>query len=159
MGAPKGNQFWKLRSKHGRTKLFETPQLMWDAACEYFEWCDSNPWVKSEITTGDKSSEKITPTQRPYTLNALTFYLNCNVQYFNEFKKALPEGEKDFSAVIRDIENIIYSQKFEGAAVGAFNANIIARDLGLKERTDHTTDDKPISSVGVVFENYKDDTD
>ena len=26
MAAPKGNQFWMLRSKHGRDKLFATPE-------------------------------------------------------------------------------------------------------------------------------------
>ena len=34
-----------LRSKHGRDKLFATPELLWDAACEYFQWCDENPWT------------------------------------------------------------------------------------------------------------------
>ena len=40
MAAPKGNQFWMLRSKHGRDKLFATPEALWEAACEYFQWCD-----------------------------------------------------------------------------------------------------------------------
>ena len=31
--------------------------------------------------------------------------------------------------------------KYEGAAVGAFNANIIARDLGLTDRKDLTSSD------------------
>ena len=43
MAAPKGNQFWMLRSKHGRDKLFATPEALWEAACEYFQWCDENP--------------------------------------------------------------------------------------------------------------------
>lgn len=30
MGAPKGNQFWKLRSKHGRDKLFSSPEILND---------------------------------------------------------------------------------------------------------------------------------
>ena len=29
MAAPKGNQFWMLRSKHGRDKLFATPEALW----------------------------------------------------------------------------------------------------------------------------------
>lgn len=28
MAAPKGNQFWMLRSKHGRDKLFATPEAL-----------------------------------------------------------------------------------------------------------------------------------
>ena len=44
----------------------------------------------------------------------------------------------NFSGVIRAISNIMYANKFEGAAVGAFNANIISRDLGLAEKTDNS---------------------
>lgn len=33
-----------------------------------------------------------------------------------------------------EVETTIYTQKFEGAAVGAFNSNIIARDLGLADK-------------------------
>ncbi|MCK4786850.1 MAG: DNA-packaging protein [Desulfobacteraceae bacterium] len=129
-----GNQFWKLRSKHGRDKLFATSELLWDAACEYFQWCDDNPWIKTE--TKERSSGKditTAPSSRPYTISGLCLYLDCNIQYLSQFKADLPENEEDFSLVITRIEQTIYTQKFEGAAVGVFNANIIARDLGLKD--------------------------
>ncbi|MFC0183379.1 terminase small subunit [Pseudarcicella hirudinis] len=52
------------------------------------------------------------------------------------------QHQKIFLEVITRIEEIVYVQKFEGAAVGAFNANIIARDLGLadKQNIDLSTD-------------------
>lgn len=140
MGAPKGNQFWKLRSKHGRDKLFDSPELLWDAACEYFQWCEDNPWEKTETTEKPNGIDvKTTPTARPFTMQGLCLYLDCNTKYFNNFKKQLPENEKDFNYIITRIEETVYKQKYEGAAVGAFNANIIARDLGLvdKNETDH----------------------
>ena len=139
MGAPKGNQFWKLRSKHGRDKLFASPELLWDAACDYFQWCDENPWVKSEaIKSGDLAGTIVRiPTARPYTLTGLCLYLDCNSKYFTEFEANLKESDKDFSEVITRIRETIYSQKFEGAAVGAFNANIISRDLGLADKQEH----------------------
>ena len=28
MAAPKNNSFWKMRSKHGRDKIFKTPEIM-----------------------------------------------------------------------------------------------------------------------------------
>ena len=43
-----GNQFWKFRSKHGRDKLFATPELLWDAACEYFDWMDEHPLYEAK---------------------------------------------------------------------------------------------------------------
>lgn len=134
MPAPKGNQFWKIRSKHGRDKLFSTSDKLWEAACEYFEWCDENPWAETQTKTRETSTEETrTPTARPYTLSGLCIYLGCNTHYISQFKTRLEEGEEDFTSVITRIEEIIYTQKFEGAAVGAFNANIIARDLGLKD--------------------------
>jgi hypothetical protein len=137
MAAPKGNQFWKNRSKHGRDKLFANAELLWDAACEYFEWCDEHPWAKTGTKIkGENTEISNEPTARPYTITGLCLYLECNQVYFNHFKTRLPEDEEDFSKVITRIEETIYTQKFEGAAVGAFNANIIARDLGLKDRTE-----------------------
>jgi hypothetical protein len=152
MAAPEGNQFWKLRSKHGRKKLFETPELLWEAACEYFQWCDDNPWYKSEqiklppkaikddggAVVGYTPSVVEIPTARPYTMQGLCLYLDCNTAYFRTFKAQLPKDEQDFNTIITRIEETIFMQKFEGAAVGAFNSNIIARDLGLKDNIEET---------------------
>ena len=32
-----GNQFWKARAKHGRSKIFSSPNQLWKAAIEYFD--------------------------------------------------------------------------------------------------------------------------
>lgn len=136
MAAPKGNKFWQRRSEHGRNKLFATPELMWEAACEYFDWVDNNPWLKHEaIKSGELAGTTMTiETQRPYTLHALCLYLDCSSSYFRSFKSTLKEKDQDFLTVINKIEETIYNQKYEGASVGAFNANIIARDLGLADK-------------------------
>lgn len=132
MGAPTGNQFWKLRSKHGRDKLFKTPKLLWEAACEYFEWCDANP-IEAEDNKGTKNVNKV-KFKRPYTLHGFALYCDASSSWYNEFKKT---ATKDYLLVIRKIDDIIYNQKFEGATIGIFNANIIARDLGLTDKQEH----------------------
>ena len=135
-----GNKFWQQRSKHGRDKLFKTPDLLLEAASEYFQWCDDNPWIKKEaVKSGDMAGMIIdVPTQRPYTMQGICSYLDCGVNYFNQFEDSILKKEdslsKDFSLVITRIREAIYQQKFEGATVGAFNANIIARDLGLTDK-------------------------
>lgn len=139
MSAPVGNQFWKLRSKHGRDKLFATPELLWEAACEYFQWCQDNPFYKAEAKTiniGDYQSQvEIVnlPVLRAFTIQGLCRYLDCNTKYFNEFEEAKHEG---FSEILTRIRETIYEQKFSGAASNFFNANIIARDLGLADKKD-----------------------
>lgn len=131
MAAPRGNQFWKLRSKHGRERLFSTPELMWEAACEYFEWCDKHPLFDTDFRGKDATRVKI-PKPRPYTLQGLCLYMGCDSSYFRNFRAECREKNlKEFSAVLARIEEIVYNQKFEGASVGLFNASIIAHDLGL----------------------------
>jgi len=153
MPAPKGNRFWELRSKHGRDKLFTSPELLWQAACEYFEWCENNPLYKSEakVISGFKESGSVeivdVPLIRAFTIQGLCSYLGCNTAYFRNFKLQNHDHNKDFSAVITHIEEIIYNQKFSGAASGIFNSNIIARDLGLTEKTDLTTKGESINQV------------
>lgn len=134
MAAPKNNEFWKLRSKHGRDKIFATPEIMKEAADEYFEHQSKQQWVKTDFR-GKESQMVQIPTSSPFTLTGLCLFLGVNTKYFTEFEK---DCTKDFSEVIMYIREVIYTQKFEGAAVGAYNANIISRDLGLVDKKDIT---------------------
>ena len=133
MSAPKGNKFFQLRSKHGRDKLFETPELMWEAALEYFQWCEKNPLFET-VWKGTPLQKKKIPHLRPYTLQGLCRFLNCNSAYFRQFKTDKEKCTEAFNTVILNIEELIYDQKFSGAASGFFNANIISRDLGLADK-------------------------
>lgn len=159
MAAPIGNKFWELRSKHGRDKLFATPELMWQAACEYFEWCQENPLIEIKpmtVNIGDYMSRienAEIPKMRPFTWQGLCIYLDCNTLYFNQFEKSL-EGKddklsEDFSKTISRIRDVLYNQKFTGAAAGFLNPNIIAMELGMKSKTevDITTDRPDITNL------------
>lgn len=138
MAAPKGNQFWKLRSKHGRDKIFKDPETMLKAAYEYFEWCTDNPITKHDVRGKDADNVYI-EIDRPFTMAGLCIFLDVNTLYFSQFEEGLKENEKDFSLVITHIKEVIKNKKFEGAAAGIYNANIIARDLGLKEQSEIKT--------------------
>ncbi|WP_448607583.1 terminase small subunit [Paenimyroides ceti] len=180
MAAPKGNKFWKNRTKHGRDKIFSTPDILWDEACKYFQWADDNPLIKNEQKRGSQKIDILElfsiskkenidintllhdsisgiieiPVPRPYTLTALCLYLGINTQYFKTFKAQLNEDDplyEDYNTVITRIEETIYTQKFEGSAIGLFNQNIIARDLGLsdKKELDHTTKGERINIISL----------
>lgn len=140
MSAPKGNQFWKARAKHGRSKIFSSPNQLWNAACEYFEWVEANPLMESKLVSfqGKSVTEKL-PLMRAMTIESLCMFLKVNGRYLNEFESNLDmekRQSKDFSSVIYDIKSIIRTQKFQGASAGLLNPNIIARDLGLVEKQD-----------------------
>lgn len=146
-----GNRFWEARSTHGRKPIFESPEKLWDAATQYFEWNENNPlWeVKSYMYQGAPVQDQI-PKPRAMTIMGLCLFLDISEQGWSEYKQ-----KPDFSEVTKAIDSIIRKQKFEGAAAEMFNANIIARDLGLKDQTsnEHTgADGKPIShSIAISF--------
>lgn len=154
MAAPIGNTYWTLRSKHGRDRLFKTPDMLWDAACEYFKWCEENPLIEIDYRGSNPPVEVKLPKMRAFTLEGICFYLNTNRTYFNDFEDALKDKKdqesKDFSDVITRIREVIYRQKFEGSAAGFLNPNIIARDLGLTEK-------KEVEHKGIVLNFDKDD--
>lgn len=133
-----GNEFWKLRSKHGRDVIFSNADTLYEAACEYFQWCVDNPLYSTEFL-GKDAEERLVPKMRAFTLAGLCLHLDVNTHYFSQFKETELGKTNDFSSVIARIENIIYNQKFTGAAAGFLNANIIARDLGLSEKQDITS--------------------
>jgi hypothetical protein len=142
MAPAKGTQFWKLRNKHGRKKLFETPELLWTSACEYFDWCDNNPILStksSSSTQGTSTEEK--EHQRPYTKQGLFFYLECSDDWLRNFRKTC---NNDFLRVIEAIEQTIENQQVAHAMVGVFNANLVARLNGIKDHSDVTTNGKEI---------------
>lgn len=150
--APKNNQFWKQRSKHGRNKLFATPELLWQAACEYFEHCDKNPWKRTKKKRTVKGIEtEESPAQRPYTLAGFMIYIGVNRGYWSDFKKLVNE---DFSEVMTRIEQIIETQQLEGAMVGAFNPNIVARLIGLIDKQELSGEVK--TGLTVIVESKED---
>lgn len=154
MAAPKGNQFWKLRNKHGRNRLFESPELLIQAAHEYFDWCDKHTWYKQEAVKSGSECGRIIdiPIKRPYSMSGLCVYLECSQSYFYKFKKNCNE---EFIEAIERIENIIETQQFEGAVIGTFNSSIIARKLGLREQTDITSNGETTFKIEVIDDNTK----
>lgn len=137
MAAPKGNKFWEARSKHGRNPIFGSPEQLWDACCEYFEWNEANPlWeTKSYQYQGVPVQDQI-PKMRAMTIFGLCGFLDISKTCWDEYK--VREG---FGSVTTRAEEIIRRQKFEGAAAEFFNANIIARDLGLADKSELTGKD------------------
>lgn len=145
MSAPFGNDFWTMREKHGRDRVVESPEKLWAAAKLYFKHVDDNPEMELDFR-GKDATEVLLPKKQPYTMHDLCLFLGVNTEYFRQFKSSIEgrtdEKSKDFSRVIRDIEDTVYSQKFKGAASGFFNANIIARDLGLADKSEIKADVK-----------------
>ncbi len=134
MAAPKGNKFWLMRSSHGRNPIFESPEKLWEAACEYFEWVEANPLEEEKIFHASGIITKdVVAKMRAMTIQAMCFFLDISDESWSNYC-----NNKDFIGITAQIKKVIFSQKFEGAAADLLNANIIARELGLAEKQEHT---------------------
>lgn len=134
MSAPKENRFWMARSTHGRDKIFESPEILWEASLEYFQWVKDNPLKSSEvIKTKDGAELFEVPLMRAMTIEGLCIFLDIDTKTFHNYSEK--EEYKDFFPITTRIREIIRTQKFEGSAANLLNANIIARDLNLVDKT------------------------
>ncbi len=137
MAAPKGNRFWEARSSHGRKPIFASPDDLWAAAIEYFEWVENNPLKEEKVFNGkDGIVRADIAKMRAMTIGGLCNFLDIDRTTWLEY------GRKEgFSKVVSRVDEIIRDQKFSGAAADLLNANIIARDLGLADKSEHTGKD------------------
>ncbi len=132
MGAPKGNQFWKVRTSHGRKRKF-TAATLWKGCIEYFEWCEENPLKQEKVFhTDGRVTWANVDLMRAMTIGGLCIFLDLTQETWGQYRK-----NKGFSEVVTRAEEVIRTQKFTGAAAGLLNPNIIARDLGLTDKQDH----------------------
>lgn len=150
MAAPKGNQFWKARSSHGANPKFETPESLWLACEEYFEWVHDNPLLEEKgfAYQGIVKKEQFSK-MRAMTVYGLCNFLDISAATWYEWRQT----RKDLSGIISRVEQVMHAQKFEGAAAELLNPNIIARDLGLSDKQEHTgADGGPIQTSVTVIE-------
>lgn len=148
MSAPKGNRFWEARSSHGRDRIFQTPEILWEACVEYFEWVEANPLEGAKVTHFQGKPVKLKePKLRAMTLNGLWLFLGVNRKTWDLYRE-----REDFIPVIDTVEAAIYEQKFTGAAADLLNANIISRELGLADKQEHTGKDGKPMEVANTFD-------
>lgn len=134
MAAPAGNRFWEARSSHGRAPIFGSPDELATACGEYFDWVEENPLFEAKAFAyqGDVKVESL-PKMRAMTVAGLCIFLDISVRTWHEYRQ-----REDFMPVTERIDEIIRTQKFQGAAADLLNPNIIARDLGLSEKSELT---------------------
>lgn len=118
-----------------------TPKQFKKAWDDYFSWCDKNPWHRNEaIKSGERAGDIIKiPIDRPYTEIGFCAFHQLGKHYLIEMttsldKEDLSQDEQQLSDILTRARARIWAQKFEGAAVGAFKENIIAREMGLWDR-------------------------
>lgn len=130
-----GNRWWLARSSHGPKPKFATAEELWSACLEYFAYVQDNPLKEEKVFSATEGIRKTEVAKmRAMTLDGLCLFLDVWYSAWDDWRDNRP----DLAEVITRVEATIRDQKFSGAACDLLNANIIARDLGLADRSELT---------------------
>ena len=91
---------------------------------------------------------------RPLTMEGLCSYLKIGPSTWGVYKKT-----EVLSAIVIRVIAVMHAYNVDGAAADLMNASIIIRKESLKERTDHSSDDRSMSPVGDFNSLYDDKTE
>jgi len=120
----------QLKSKRPRT-----PKNLIEAAMSYFKAAHNTKVL-------DRSGNAV---ERPWTLDGLLLHIGLIRQDWREFK-----ARDNFKRVCERIEMLIYTQKFELAAIGVYNSTIMCRDLDLVDKSDVTSNSETMQPATFV---------
>lgn len=117
-----------------------TPEALWDLACLYFQGEQEDTMDKKDfIRSGESAGMTVTiKAIRPFSWVSFDLFLlyhgiKTSIDNIRENK----DGRfAEFQETIAKIGRVIYEQKFDGAAIGEYNPQLIIRDLGLSEKVD-----------------------
>ena len=138
----------------GRPKSIKTPEDLLNLFYEFRRYKKSQRISVPCVTKLGIGTLEHTP---PLTWTGFDAWLFENDIIFDSrrYRDNKDGAYPEYCSVVRAINNILYTDKFEGAAVGAYNQNIIARDLGLTDHTDITTDGESIQVLLLNDRNQK----
>lgn len=118
-----------------------------DTLAEWFElykaWNENNPIEKMDFK--GKDADQVTyKLKRPLTWVGFKVWLKKNKNVggstLDDYKTNKDDVYAAYSGILRDIGDEIYQDQYDGAAVGTFNQSIVARKLGLAEKTENKHD-------------------
>ena len=164
---PWQTNFWEAligkcpgKIEDGAAKL--TPEALWDLACLYFAG-EAKDTMKTRdfIRSGDKAGMVVDiEVTRPFSWNS--FELFC---LYHGIRNSLADIRSnrdgrfpEFQEVVNRINSVIYEQKFDGAAIGGYNPQLIIRDLGLAEKQDVNLKQEQPLFVDTPQPPHEDDT-
>lgn len=127
----KGSAFWRSRETHGRPRAYADGPKLWDACVSYFDWATDNPLLEDKMHAFQgKAAHEPVAHMRAFTLTGLCLHIGISDETWRDWRTSRPDQKE----TIQRAEAVIRTQKFEGAAAGLLNSNIIIRDLGLTDR-------------------------
>jgi hypothetical protein len=133
----------------GRSRTFETPEDLREACLEYLAWADANPLQEEKhFCSAGQIMTAYLNKPRAVTIVGLCIFLEIHRHTWQNYRKS-----EEFDLVCDEIEDRMKQYKFENAVAGLMNPTLIARDIGLVEKSsvDLTSGDGTMSPQQLTF--------
>lgn len=116
-------------------KYIETPDKLWELFEQYIKHERNNPMFKTDYV-GKDGTKVQTPLETPITFEGFECYLQDQgiINDLGNYSSNLNNAYDEYLPIITRIKQNCFVHNFKGASVGLFNANIIARKLGLVDK-------------------------
>ena len=134
-----------------KPKYIESPERLWELFTQYVEHERKSPLFKREYV-GKDGVEVDTPLQVPITFEGFECYLwdLGIINDLGDYSSNKNDKYSEFSTIIIRIRQNCFVQNFKGASVGLFNPNIIAKKLGLIDKTENKNENNNAHSGELV---------
>ena len=147
MSINRERNYWLKAKTPGKPKKIASPDNLWHLACLYFHEVDGTHWITDDYRGGKVEHTPITK-QRPYSWSGFHVFLYVSgvVSNIHAYKANVDGSYDEYADVISVIDDVIRTQKFEGAVLRDFDRQVIMKDLGMEGKEDR---DVPIFNINV----------
>ena len=116
----------------GAGKTPNTPEELWELACDYFRWCNENPiQTKRTLQTGKEAGKKMEIEHpRPFSIKALCLHCGIFEDYLQDCR-AMEDKSNMYYIVASKILYLIYVQNTEYAMVDVYNPMFTQKMLNM----------------------------
>lgn len=130
----------------GKPRNINSPEELYNLFEEYSKDCKSRIRRIPKATVKGVVYEDHIP---PLTIDGFKTYCNKNKCDINNYWNNVRDSYSEFATIVTRIKEEIRNDQIEGAIVGQYNNNIVARLNGLKENSDVTTNGKEINEIKI----------
>lgn len=135
-------ELYEIAKPFGRPRKFKSAEQLWDAFVRYTQWNDGNPITVYNYqeaamegkgkTTPDSQRRRQATLRRPMSLTAFRLHAGIKRDWATFKADYLVRGES-FRGVINTIEDAVRQQMVDGALVGNYKENLVARLNGISD--------------------------
>ena len=124
-----------------KKKYIESPEKLWELFIQYIQWAKNNPYLIKDWV-GGMGKQVRREKERPLSFIGFESWLFNNgiISQLGDYESNKDGNYEAYSTIITRIKKNIESDQFEGAASGIYHHNIIARKLGLIDKTENKTE-------------------